>query len=230
MTSFGQHRFRNNRNQGKRDNYDDVIKWKHFPRYCPFVRGIQRSTVDYPHKGQWRGALMFSFICAWKHGLTNHRDAGYSRRHHTGYDVTVMPCKQNGALLMNNCRHSDNLLWRQIYHRGLARVRLVMLRLSSHLNNPPSFQVSRSNGESLGFDWLAETLMDVTHRFAQSHPDFVGVKIIVTFHRWVMCPMKYACGFVVFSWWRHQMEIFPRYWLFVRGIHRTPVNSPHKGQ
>ena len=26
------------------------------------------------------------------------------------------------------------------------------------------------------------------------------------------------------------MEIFPRYWLFVRGIHRLPVNSPHKGQ
>ena len=23
---------------------------------------------------------------------------------------------------------------------------------------------------------------------------------------------------------------FPRYWLFVQGIHRSPVNSPHKGQ
>ena len=37
-------------------NHDDVIKWKHFPRYWPFVRGM-----DCPHKGQWRGAL----ICAW---------------------------------------------------------------------------------------------------------------------------------------------------------------------
>ena len=25
-------------------------------------------------------------------------------------------------------------------------------------------------------------------------------------------------------------NIFPRYWLFVRGIHRSPVNSPHKCQ
>ena len=25
------------------------------------------------------------------------------------------------------------------------------------------------------------------------------------------------------------METFPRYWPFVRGIHRSPVNSPHKG-
>ena len=25
-------------------SHDDVIKWKHFPRYWPFVRGIHRST------------------------------------------------------------------------------------------------------------------------------------------------------------------------------------------
>ena len=31
------------------------------------------------------------------------------------------------------------------------------------------------------------------------------------------------------AWWRHKMEIFPRYLRFVRGIHRSPVNSPHKG-
>ena len=42
--------------------HDDVIKWKHFPRYWPFVRGIHRSPVNSPHKGQWRGALMFSLI------------------------------------------------------------------------------------------------------------------------------------------------------------------------
>ena len=32
------------------------------------------------------------------------------------------------------------------------------------------------------------------------------------------------------SWWRHQMETFSRYWPFVQGIHRSPVNSPHKNQ
>ena len=42
--------------------HDDVIKWKLFPRYWPFVRGIHRSLVNSPHKGQWRGALMFSLI------------------------------------------------------------------------------------------------------------------------------------------------------------------------
>ena len=31
-------------------------------------------------------------------------------------------------------------------------------------------------------------------------------------------------------WWCHQMEHFPRYWPFVWGIYRSPVNSPDRGQ
>ena len=27
---------------------NDVIKWKHFPRYWPFLRGIHRSVVNFP--------------------------------------------------------------------------------------------------------------------------------------------------------------------------------------
>ena len=29
--------------------HDDVIKWKHFPRYWPFVRGIPQSPVNSTH-------------------------------------------------------------------------------------------------------------------------------------------------------------------------------------
>ena len=36
--------------------------------------------------------------------------------------------------------------------------------------------------------------------------------------------------FVPESWWRHQMETFSRYWPFVMEIHRSPVDSHHKGQ
>ena len=70
--------------------HDDVIGWKLSPRYWPFVRGIHRSPVNSPHKGQWRGALMFSFICAWINGWLNNGDAGDLRRHSAHYDVTVM--------------------------------------------------------------------------------------------------------------------------------------------
>ena len=56
--------------------HDDVIKWKHFPRHWPFVWGIHRSPVNSPHKGQWRGALMFSLVCAWINGWVNNSEAG----------------------------------------------------------------------------------------------------------------------------------------------------------
>ena len=46
--------------------HDNVIKWKYFPRYWPFVRRINWSPEYSPHKGLWRRALMFSLICAWK--------------------------------------------------------------------------------------------------------------------------------------------------------------------
>ena len=45
-------------------SHDDVIKWKHFRRYWPFVRGIHRSPVNSQNKDQWRGAVMFSLIFA----------------------------------------------------------------------------------------------------------------------------------------------------------------------
>ena len=43
---------------------DDLIKWKYFSRYWPFVQIIHRSPVNSPRKGQRRGALMLSLICA----------------------------------------------------------------------------------------------------------------------------------------------------------------------
>ena len=71
-------------------NHDDVITWKHFPRYWLYVRGIHRSPVNSPHKGQWRGALMFSLICAWINGWVNNREAGDLRRHRGHYHVILM--------------------------------------------------------------------------------------------------------------------------------------------
>ena len=70
--------------------HDDIIKWKHFLSYWPFVWGIHRSQVNSPHKGQWHGALMFSLICAWINGWVNNREAGDLRRHGVHYDVIVL--------------------------------------------------------------------------------------------------------------------------------------------
>ena len=68
--------------------------WRHqmetFSALLAFVRGIHRSTVNSPYKGQWRGALMFSLICVWINGWVNNREAGDLRHYRVHYDVTVM--------------------------------------------------------------------------------------------------------------------------------------------
>ena len=85
--------------------HDDVIKWKHFPRYWPFVRGIHRSPVNSPHKGQWHRALMFTLICAWINGWVNNGKAGDLRRYRAHYDVIVMQsCIYNWGIRNTNQR------------------------------------------------------------------------------------------------------------------------------
>ena len=86
--------------------HDDVIKWKRFPRYWPFMRGIHRSSMNSPHKGQWRGALMYSLICTRINCWVNNGEAGDLRRHRAHYDVTVMNrdvCNNNS----NRTRHDN---------------------------------------------------------------------------------------------------------------------------
>ena len=101
--------------------HDDVIIWKHFPRNWPFVRGIHQSPVNSPHKGQWRGALMFSLISAWINDWVNNREAGDLRRYRTHYDVIVMHLISNitaqrthGVMITSLIRQNDTTtsLWR----------------------------------------------------------------------------------------------------------------------
>ena len=85
--------------------HDDVIKWKHFPRHWPLVWGNHRSPVNSPHKGQWRGTLMFSLICARINGWVNNGEAGDLRRHRAHYDVIVMMCFVQYILCCRNYLH-----------------------------------------------------------------------------------------------------------------------------
>ena len=106
--------------------HDDVMKWKHFPRYWPFVRGIHRSPVNSPHKGQWRGALIFSLIWIWMSAWVNNREAGDLRRQHGHYDVIVMQknlkiTSWNGSILWITA-HCEGNPWpsAESLHKGLA--------------------------------------------------------------------------------------------------------------
>ena len=88
--------------------HGDVIEWKHFPRYCPFVRGIHRSPVNSPHKGQWRGALVFSLICAWINRWVNNGEAGDLRLHRAHCDVIVMMRPNCAIWRHRTCSKSDH--------------------------------------------------------------------------------------------------------------------------
>ena len=63
--------------------------WRHqmeiFSALLVRCAGNSPVTGEFPHKGQLRGALMFSLICAWTNGWVNNRDADH-------YDVTVIEC------------------------------------------------------------------------------------------------------------------------------------------
>ena len=68
--------------------------WRHhmetFSALLAFCAGNSPVPVNSPHKGQWRGALMFSLISAWTNSWSNNRDAGDLSRRRAHYDVTVM--------------------------------------------------------------------------------------------------------------------------------------------
>ena len=73
--------------------HDDVIKWKHFPRYWPFVRAIHRSPVTGEFPSQMPKTRSFNFfflICDRINDRVNNREVGDLRRHRAHYDVTVM--------------------------------------------------------------------------------------------------------------------------------------------
>ena len=103
------------KSQFNMSSHDDVIKWKHFPRYWPFVRVIHRWPVNSPHKGRWRGALVFSLICASIHGWVNNHKGGDLRRHLAHYDVIIMDYFSAKPLTWKRDDEIQNYLIQNIY-------------------------------------------------------------------------------------------------------------------
>ena len=68
--------------------------WRHqmeaFSALLAICAGNSPVPLNSRHKGQWRGALMFSLICARINGWVNNGEAGDLRRHRSHYDVIVM--------------------------------------------------------------------------------------------------------------------------------------------
>ena len=126
--------------------HDDVIKWKNFPCYWPFVRGIHRSPVNSPHKRQWRGALMFSLIflnkrlskqsCGWwletvSRPLWRHCNEGHGIGKYMTYSLNLVAIK----LQMLESLHSPMLcplMWLRIFMFGSYIAIMSDCSLESH--------------------------------------------------------------------------------------------------
>ena len=154
--------------------HDDVIKWKHLPRYWPFVRVIHRWPVNSPHKGQWRGTLTFSLICAWSYNWANDGDAGDLRRDRAHYDV-ILPNRPLNDMALQ-CRR----------YFTIGRINTILWKTCGkwrHLCLSPRCHKMR-------FHYRIST------HILGEHYDVIK--------------------------WKH----FPRYWHFLRVIHRSPVDFP----
>ena len=105
--------------------HDDILKWKHFPRYWPFVWGIHQTPVNSLRKGQCREALMFPLICAWINSWINSRKDGDLGRFRAHYDVTVM--------ILTKWTTSPKLIH---YHRGNHNI------FQHQLRNPHGYGIT----------------------------------------------------------------------------------------
>ena len=145
--------------------HDDVIKWKHFPRYWPFARGIHRSLVNSSYKGQWRGALMFSLIWVWMNSCVNRQPWGW------WFETPSHP------------------FWRH------------------------------SNGEGM-FEYFqsVKPWLSMTYHYDDVIMDKMASQI-------TSLTIVYSAVYSGADQRKHQSSASLA---FVRGIHRGPVNSPHK--
>ena len=207
-------------------SHDDVIKWKHFPRYWPFARGIHRSPVNSPHKGQWRGALIFSLICVWINGWVNNREADDLRRYRVHCDVIVM-FGYLVRLILEILWYVLNKVANHFYYVIKVCVLIysyAQIVFASVLRIPRLLCFIQIFTLGLKSEVLSQCFIRIL--ILVCCPYKVYPMLHVHMYKIIMCFVLLRLSHDDIIKWKH----FPRYWPFVRWIHRSPVNSPHQGQ
>ena len=90
------------------------------------------APVNSPHKGQCRGALMFSLICVWINGWVNNREAGDLRRHRGHYDVIVM--RHCNGTQRNTCEWAK-ILFCKIRHSRFRFIYCTQINICTYQEN-----------------------------------------------------------------------------------------------
>ena len=185
---------------------------EHFPRYWPFVRGIHRSPVNSPHKGQWGGALMFWLICVWINGWVNNRKAGDLRRHRSHYDVIVM----SDAIWCHGTWSTLNQLthWGRVTHICVSE--LTIIGSDNGLSPRRRQAIIWNNAGLLLIEPLGTNVSEIsigiqTFSFKKMHlnmssgkwpPSCLGLNVLIWRHQVIIEPMvtNHQQGLVVFTW------------------------------
>ena len=104
-------------------NRADTTRWRH--QMGNIFRVTGQWPVNFPHKGQWRGALMFCFICAWINGWVNNREVGDLRRHRVHSDVTIMKENYNNMIIRSGNQRQPV----DYFHKDVAVLRCLEFSL-----------------------------------------------------------------------------------------------------
>ena len=104
---------------------------RHIYIYIGPLRGIHRWRLNSLHKGQWRGALMFSLIYAWINGWVNSRGTGDLRRHRAHYGVSVMRkmCLRCFKDQIKKCTHPSKKKWASLHDNFRNFLVLIMSKI-----------------------------------------------------------------------------------------------------
>ena len=153
--------------------------------------GVHQSPVNSPHKRQWRGALMFSLICAWINSWVNYREASDLRCHHAHYDIIVI------------CRMEIHwqVHWKYNYICVCVHVSLACVHIQSGTVITWS---SRAQCCTQSLLWH--------HNGAMASQITSLTTVYSTVHSGTDQRKHQSWASLAFMW----------------GIHRSPVNSPHK--
>ena len=135
--------------------------WRHQMETFPALLAI--CAGNSPHKGQWRGALMFTLICARINVWVNNRGAGDLRRNRVHYDVIVMQWHQRSIYVAqhDSCSNIVTHLSQQNFTHGP----------NFHLIHHPWSKVIRYDITCLGassnitvFAMIYNTMINMEHR------------------------------------------------------------------
>ena len=153
-------------------HHDDVIQWKHFPCCGPFVQGIPRSLVNSPHKGQWRGALMFSLIRALNKRLS---------KQSWGWWFETLSCSL--------WRHCNNMLVKNRFGRNITQCTPRHMHMRC---------VGYQLGEAVTYSYVimgtsVSQITSIRHETVKSYGNYISCFIHQPYKKQVIYPAQENC-------------------------------------